>query len=126
MYEIRSNAHKNRLYITVKGRLDVNEVKLFVSSALQEAKKLKMGFGVISDISEFSPASEEVRQMMQDGMNSLKNMGIGPVVRVIQAQNAVVSNQWQRSSRTVGYAADQAYSVEEAEKKMDSIVISLN
>jgi hypothetical protein len=126
MYEIRSNLNKNRLYITVRGKLDVNEGKMFVNSALQEAKKLRPGFGTISDISEFIPASEEVRLLVQEGMNSLKSMGVGPVVRVVKQENAVVANQWQRSSRAAGYTADQAASQEEAEKKLDALVLSLN
>jgi hypothetical protein len=121
MYEIRCSIRKNRLYLTIKGKIDVDEMKLFVNATLQEAKKLQPSFGVVSDISQFIPSNEDVRSMMQNGMNCLKDMGVGRVVCVVQTENTVVANQWQRSSRAAGYVADQAASQEEAEKMLDAV-----
>ena len=43
------------------------------------------------------------------------------VVRIVKLNNAVTANQWQRSSRSVGYIAMEAESVEKAEKLLDEI-----
>ncbi|HPH94701.1 MAG TPA: hypothetical protein PKW33_09305 [Anaerolineaceae bacterium] len=121
MHEVKVNTNKNRLYLTIKGRYTVPEITEVATLITGEAKKLKANFGIVSDISEFVPASEEVRLIMQDTMKKLKDMGLGHVVRVIKSDAVVAANQWQRTSRAAGYTADQAETVAEADKKLDEL-----
>ena len=93
MYEVRSDFGKNRLYLTVRGRMDLGEFKPFTISAIVEAKKLQPEFAIVLDISEFVPANEEVRQLMQDSMQKLREMGVGPVVRVVRPDAMVEASQ---------------------------------
>ncbi len=119
MYNNRADIAKNRLYVTFKGRMDVDEVKKGGANVIQEAKKLQPGFGCISDIAEFSPTTEEGRLAMQNVMKTLKDMGIGKVIRIVA--NSVSGYQWQRTSKAIGYAADEVGTLAEAELLLDNM-----
>jgi hypothetical protein len=121
MYKNQANLFKNRLYLTLKGKPDVQELQAWSDNLLGEAKKLKNGFGVISDILESQPTTEEGRQIIQTTQRKAKELGMGNVVRITVGANAVTVNQWQRSSRAIGYAALEAGSVAEADKLLDEI-----
>ena len=116
MYNTRINALKNCAYLTLKGRLEVTELKQWSASMLAELKKLKPGFGVVSDILECQPTDEEGRLIIQETQRKAKEMGMGNVVRITKGANPVTANQWQRSSRSIGYTAADAASVEDARR----------
>jgi hypothetical protein len=121
MYTIRVVVAKNRLYLTLKGKVDVAELRAWSAEVLAEAEKLKPGFGVVPDILECYPTTEEGRQIIQATQLKAKEMGMGHVVRITSAANAITANQWQRSSRNVGYIAAEAASVEAADKLLDEL-----
>jgi len=119
MFEIHATPQKNRLYVTVRGKMDIAELQAATNKIKEEARRLKSGFGVVSDIQEFIPLTEEVRQAMQNTMKVIRDAGMGHVVRI--STNAVVANQWQRTSRTAGYEALEAPNQAEAEKILDNL-----
>lgn len=121
MYEVKSNIPKNRIYLVIKGKVDLEEIKKVSAAIIAESKRLKTGFGVISNIMDFIPADESVRTVMMETMRLMKEGGMGHVVRIVKQDGVVVANQWQRTSRQAGYSAEQAYSVEEAEHILDGI-----
>ena len=121
MVEIHADKVKNWLYITVHGKLTAAEANQVSEKTVVEAKKLKSGFSTISDISQFIPADEETRTIIQNTMVKVKNLGMGHVVRITNGENFVSANQWQRSSRVVGYVASEAPNREEAEKLLARI-----
>ncbi len=112
---------KNRLVTTVKGSVDIAELRAWSANLLAELKKLKPGFEVISDILDCQPTTEEGRLIIQDTQRKAKEMGMGNVVRITKGGNMITSNQWQRSSRAVGYVALEAASVQEADKLLDAL-----
>jgi len=120
MYQVRAVPEKNRLYITLKGRVELSQVQAGVKEVVSEVKKLKRGFAVITDIAEAQPTSEEARLVMQQTMSTVREFGMGRAVRVVSEASMVAANQWQRSSRsTAGYTADQVRSIQEAERLLD-------
>jgi hypothetical protein len=122
MYRNRVDTLKNRMYVMFKDKMEVAEIRAACADILQEAKRLKSGFGIISDIGEFFPATEEGRLVLQETMKTLKKeKGMGQVVRVVKASAQITVNQWQRSSRAAGYQAEQAPSVAEADTLMDQL-----
>lgn len=86
-----------------------------------EVKNLNEGFGEIFDISEFASISEDGRIVLQEAMKTIKELGMGTVVRVVPDSAKATANQWQRTSRTVGYAAKQAPTQAETEALLDKI-----
>jgi hypothetical protein len=123
MLEIKVNTTKNRLYITIKGKMSRDEIITSGDAIFEKSKQLNSGFGVISDISEFMPLDEEGRLIMQNIMKTVKEYGMGHVVRVIKEDGIaqVTVNQWQRTSRQAGYIADNATNALDAEKKLDEL-----
>ena len=53
-----------------------------------------------------------------------KALGMGRVVRITKGANPITANQWQRSSRAVGYTALEAGSVGEADQLLDELTKS--
>ncbi len=121
MYSNRSNLIKNRMHLKVEGRVDVAEMKAWSDDLIQKLKLLRPGFSVISEILNFQPTSEEGRQILVETQRKAKEIGMGNVVRIVQSSNFVAANQWQRSSRSVGYVAMEAESIEAAEKLLDEV-----
>ena len=121
MYDIRSNIFENRIYIRLKGKLEIEEIKTLSNQAIKDARKLYSGFVKITDIRELAPASEEVRLEIQNMMRALHTMGMGGVIRIVSPQAIVTSNQFQRSSRAAGYLAHEVASPAEAERILDQL-----
>jgi hypothetical protein len=121
MYKNKADVVKNRLYVTFKGRMDVDEVKTGGANVIQEARKLKPGFGIISDIAEFIPTTEEGRLSMQNTMKTIKELGLGHVVRIVKNLNSVSGSQWQRTSQAVGYSANEVTTLAEAETLLNKL-----
>jgi len=121
MYKNQSNIVKNRMHLKVDGKVDVAEMKLWSEDLLNKLKNLRPGFSVISEIMNFQPTTEEGRLILVETQRKAKELGMGHVVRIVKNNNYVAATQWQRSSRSVGYAAMEAESLEAAEKLLDEI-----
>ena len=121
MYKNRINLAKNRMVLILQGMTELSELQAWSNDLLSQLKNLKPGFGVISDIMECRPTTERGRLLIQETQRMAKEIGMGHVVRVVKSSNAVTANQWQRSSRLVGYLAAEAGSITEAEKLLDDL-----
>lgn len=122
MYEIRSDAGKNRLYVTLKGSLGIDELNAAGRMAAYETKNLKEGFSAICDISEFVPVSEEGRVVLQESAKKIIELGMGNIVVVAVPGNAqAAACQWQQASHSVGCAVVYAPTLTDAEVLLDRI-----
>jgi hypothetical protein len=121
MYSNRADVDKNRLYVLFQGKMDVNEIRAACTNVLDEARRLKPGFGIVSDIGGSAPTNEEGRMIIQETMKALKDLGMKHTVRVIPAEASITGMQWQRTSRSAGYVADQAPTPLEAEALLDKL-----
>jgi multidrug efflux pump subunit AcrB len=115
MYLANADSNKNRLYIKLSGNMNQDEVKKAADSVIAEAKKLKKGFSVINDISEFKPTSQDATTELQRAQEYLKMAGVTKIIRVVN--DAKIANM--QLNRTGGYKADTVCSLEEAEKLLD-------
>ncbi len=121
MYKNQVNFVKNRMHLMVSGKVDAVEMKEWSDDLITKLKRLKPGFSVISEILDCQPTTEEGRQILVETQRNAKEIGMGNVVRIVRSSNAVTANQWQRSSRSVGYIAMEAESVEAANKLLDDL-----
>ena len=121
MYKNQPNFIKNRMHLKIEGKVDVNEIKEWSSDLLSKLARLRKGFSVISEIAECRPTTEEGRQILVETQRKAKELGMGHVVRIVKSTNAVTANQWQRSSRSIGYSAMEAESLVAAEKLLNEI-----
>ena len=121
VHEIRSNIFENRIYILLKGKLDMEEIRRLSIQVIKDGRKLYSGFVKITDIRELAPAPEEVRLEIQNMMRSLHDMGMGGAIRIVSPQGAVTANQFQRTSRAAGYLAHEVSTPAEAERILDQM-----
>ena len=118
MFEVHADPDRNRLYITLAGRLDSTERQGAIKAILTEAGKLTQGFGVVSDISELHASDQEGFKDFLRAKSGLKLKGDGPVVRVVKIPLSRI--QVERISIEAGYEAAQVSSLEEADRWLDS------
>ena len=120
MYEVTINQQKNRLYFTLKGFLPTDEIKRATEENIRQMERLAPGFTVISNIAEFSAANAEGAEYISKMQGEAARLGVRKVVRVVKS--AVSSLQFKRTQRLAGanYEAVDVYSVEEAERLLDT------
>jgi hypothetical protein len=118
MFEVRSDPDRNRLYLTMAGRLDSAERQTIIKAILTEAGKLTEGFGVVSDISGLYASDQEGFKDFLRAKSGLKLKGAGPVVRVVKIPLSRI--QAERISTEAGYEAVEVSSVEEADQWLDT------
>ena len=113
-HSVRADIAKNRLYITLNGFFTDQEVRTAADRVIQEAGRLRPGFGVINDICSFKPATANGAEELKRAQLGLKQRGVGRVIRIVGAA-AVASMQLARQSKEAGYSADTAATVKDAE-----------
>lgn len=121
MFDIRCNFFEHQILVTASGKTDLNEIQSASQDLLKNAHKLGAGFVLISDIRELAPAPEEGRIQIQNTLKELLALGMAGEIRIVNGQNAVTSNQWQRTSRSIGYTAPEVKSLVEAENFLDQL-----
>lgn len=119
MFEVTSDAGKNRLYITLAGHLDGAERQTAIKTILVEAAKLAPGFDVVSDISELHASDQEGFKDFLRAKSALKLKGVGSVIRVVKIPLSRI--QVARISEEAGYEAEQVDSREEADRRLDTL-----
>ncbi|NMC12646.1 MAG: hypothetical protein GYA34_07155 [Chloroflexi bacterium] len=122
MFDVRVNSFENHLLIILQGKFELAEANQASEKIIKAIKSLVPGFTVITDIRELAPATEDVRQVFLNTMQAMKNSGMGLEVRVVNQQNLVTANQFQRTSRAAGYSAQEVNSVPEAQRLIDQLV----
>jgi len=119
-YEIEADVASNTLYIELNGTLTAEEMETAAEEAVEAASQLQEGFGIINDISTFTPPSPEAARPIKEAQVQLKEMGLGDVVRVVAEETSpVTENAFQRRARQAGYEGKTATSVTGAEEKLD-------
>jgi len=119
-YEIEADTRSNVLYLTFSGSLTAEEMATAADETVAAAERLDDGFGIVNDISTFTPPSPEAAEPIKEAQVDLKEMGVGDVVRVVADDtSAVTENAFQRRSRQAGYTGKTAGSRAEAERKLD-------
>lgn len=118
MFSVRADIGKNRLYISLGGRLDEGEQREASAAVLSEAGKLKPGFDLISDIASLRPTDEAGLKQLAKVQEFLRDHGLRRAIRVT---GIVLSEiQMERTGREVGYVSLTAGSLEEAERILDA------
>ena len=118
-YQIEADRTNNRLYLTLQGTLESDQIVAAADEAVSEAEKLREGFDIVNDISRFRPPDPEAAESIKEAQGKLLEMGVERVVRVADDETSqVVVNAFSRRSQQVGYEAMTAESVAEAERKL--------
>ena len=119
MFNVRADVAKNRLYVKLVGFFDYKEMKEATDATIEGIKKLKPGYDVINDISEFKPVGQDTLKEVERGQIYFKKSGIRLGIRV-EGKAKLANLQFSRIGKTVDYATESAETLEEAEKLLDA------
>ena len=121
MYQSTADIERNRLYITLKGRITAEESKKAAGQVLEDLKTLKSGFDVITDISEFEPVTQKETEVLVEVQKAFLEEGVNRIVRVIgdELKATVGKIQFERTSRQSNVTAENFNSIEEANRFLD-------
>ena len=119
MFAVASDPDRNRLYITISGHLEGPERQAAMKALIAETSNLTEGFGVVSDISALHATNEEGFKDLLRVKASLKLKGAGPIIRVVKIPLSRI--QFERVTEAAGYRAEEANSIEEADRRLDEL-----
>ena len=120
MYTVKANIPKNRLYVTMNGFFQYKEMKECTDKTIEESRKLKPGYDVITDISNFKAVGPEALAEVKRGQAYFRQSGIRHGIRVVGNAN-LAGGQFDRVGKTVAYLPETVKTVAEAEKILDSL-----
>lgn len=121
MFDVRANVFENTLHVQYKGKIDAAEMQAANDKVFRSARSLSAGFAVITDIRELIPVPEDARLLLQENMKAVKSLGLAAEIRITTSQSSVTANQFQRTSRAIGYTATEVGSQIEAERLLDNM-----
>jgi hypothetical protein len=119
MYTIRADVQKNRLYVTMVGFFQRDLMKECTDKTIEEVKKLKPGFDVITDITQFKPVGQDAIDEVARGQAFFKKAGIRHGIR-IEGKSKLTSGQFGRAAKTVDYNPNVVEDLAAAEKLLES------
>jgi hypothetical protein len=119
VFTVKADVEKNRLYITLVGFFHQDEMKACTDKTIEEAKNLKPGFDVITDVSQFKPVGQEALDEVARGQAFFKSAGIRHGIRV-EGDSVLSSKQFSRIGKSVDYNPNIVKNIEEADKILDS------
>jgi hypothetical protein len=119
MFKVHADPARNRLYLTLSGFFSFEEAKACGDETVAATRKLKAGYDVITDISEFKPGTQEVAKDIERVQAHFKATGARRGVRVVGG-NAASSMQFARLASQAGFTSCNVATLVEAEKLLDS------
>ena len=121
MYQSKVDIEKNRLYVTLKGRITAEESKKAANQVIEDIKKLTSGFDVITDISEFEPVTQNEANMLIAVHKALTEQGVNRIVRVVgnELKATVGKIQFERTSKQSKLVAENFDALEDADRYLD-------
>jgi cell division FtsZ-interacting protein ZapD len=119
MFKMKTDIVKNRLYVTLEGFMNQIEMKACTDKTIEEVKRLKPGFDVISDISKLKPVGQDAIKEVERGQIYFKTAGIRHGIRVV-GDAALARIQFNRIGKDINYIPDNVETVAEAENLLDT------
>ncbi len=120
MYKINVDAQKNRLYLTLIGFFTPEEILRCGDETIAATRKLKAGYDVVTDITEFKPGSAEVAKDIERVQAHFIKTGARQGVRVV-GQNSSSSMQFDRVGKLAGYQSTPVRTMVEAETLLNAL-----
>ena len=125
MYTVRANILKNRLYVTLNGFFHYQEMKECTDKTIEESGKLRPGYDVITDISQFKAVDPKTLEEVKRGQEYFMQTGVRHALRV--CGGAVLTGiQFARSGKTVNCVPATVATIADAERYLDRKAQPLN
>jgi hypothetical protein len=118
-WNVDTDEEKNRLYLTLDGHLDLDEVEAAADAVIEAAEQLDPGFDEVNDMSGFEPADPEAVDHIQRGKRGIVENGVSAVCRVV-SESTTGQMQFDRAGEgKEEYQLAKTDSVEKAEQLLD-------
>lgn len=118
MFEVRIRPGKNRLYFTLSGKVNPEELDAALTILKEEVAKLRPRFDTVSNISGLDALDDGAMERIDQINRFLVKMRRGRLIRVV-GRSAQAALQFERMSRPHGYSAELAFSLAEADRILD-------
>jgi len=119
LFTVRADTAKNRLYVKLVGFFDYKEMKAATNATIEGAKKLKPGYDIVNDISDFKPVGPDTLKEIERGQVFFKKSGVRHTLRV-EGKAKLTNLQFIRVGKSLDFEAEAVETLEEAEKLLDS------
>ena len=118
MFELKINPGKNAILCVLKGRFDEIEARDYVLKFKQGVDQLQTDIIVISDLTEFIPTDDVVREVLSEGTSYALERGVSRGIRVVdESVGSQVGNiQMSKTARELGYDVEIVGSLEAAKQ----------
>jgi hypothetical protein len=118
-WEVRVDEEKERVYLTIHGKIEPEEMAKLADECLEAGRTLPDGFDCVNDMEQFVPSGEETMQEIQRGKRVLAENGMAAAVRIV-SESTTGQMQFDRAGEDVeSYAVAKAETVEDAEKLLE-------
>lgn len=119
MQKVIAEPRKNRLYIALSAMMSQTDTERLVAAVLRESAKLKPGFDVISDISNFRNGDSSGVPLLGKAMSFLQSLGVGRVIRVVGGSKEGLLQFALATKEVNGYPVRYVVSLAEAEEMLE-------
>jgi hypothetical protein len=118
MHELRSDRAKNRIYMRAWGVTSPAEVQACADELIAEARYLRPGFTLITDLREFKPMVQEAVAELMRLQTALVKAGMSRAVRISSPELSLTSVQFERARREAKLSYEVIFvdSLEEADQ----------
>jgi hypothetical protein len=120
MYTIRVDTLKNRLYVTLVGYFTLEEITRCGDETIEATAKLRAGYDVITDITQFKAGPPEVAQDIERVQAHFRKSGARQGVRIVGG-NVVSGMQFRRTGAHAEYSSVNVLTLEAAEDLLNKL-----
>ena len=114
MIEVKVDSEKNYIFIKLGGFLHDDEMSIAANKVISEAKKLKKGYKVITDVTKFSPSSQAGALEIQKAQKFLLDNGSSKFIRIVESMLGKM--QFSKTAREIGIDVVEVKNFEKALK----------
>ena len=107
------------MYVTLVGFFEYKEMKECTDKTIEETKKLRAGYDVITDITQFKAVGQDALLEVKRAQAHYKTSGIRHAIRV-QGKGSLTGMQFSRIGKTVDWVPDTVETLADAEKILDA------
>lgn len=120
MYDIRVDTVKNRLYVTLTGFFALDEIKKCGNETIEATKRLRPGYDVVTDITQFKVGTPEVAEDIKRVQHHFSVSGVRQGVRIV-GRNPIAKIQFRRTGSEVAYNSTDVATPADAEALLDNL-----
>src|ERR1700722_11550169 len=115
MYKVEVDIALNRLYLTLSGFFSIEEIKRSGDETIKATSKLRRGYDVITDISNFKPGTEDIAKDILRVQTHFVASGARQGVRIV-GKSRIASMQLNRTAKVAGWSSTSVETLAAAEE----------